>query len=151
MTYISPSFHNLELKFNVQILMLLNIMTIQRGIKVGKMFDLHWVQEGMPVLLFTPSIEPIISPNQPLPVHTTSTCTERETHRQLTIIADNMKLPTCGLVLVAMPITAQSGGNYCGTGWMDAVSRCAKPCPSGAPTDCMTGETCFAGTPVSTV
>jgi hypothetical protein len=32
---------------------------------------------------------------------------------------------------------------------MDAVSRCAMSCPTGAPSECIGGETCFAGTPVS--
>jgi hypothetical protein len=36
---------------------------------------------------------------------------------------------------------------YCGATWEDAVA-CQRPCPSGAPADCATGETCFANTPV---
>lgn len=52
-------------------------------------------------------------------------------------------------VLLSSSVTSQSNGNYCGTSWVDAVSRCAKNCPSGAPSECFNGETCFAGTPVS--
>ena len=44
---------------------------------------------------------------------------------------------------------AKANGNFCGTTWNDAVSRCARDCPSGAPSQCASGETCFAGTPVS--
>jgi len=40
-------------------------------------------------------------------------------------------------------------GNFCGTSWVDAVTTCQRPCPSGAPSDCGGGETCFANTPVS--
>jgi hypothetical protein len=54
-------------------------------------------------------------------------------------------------ILLMIPSSVRSQGNYCGTTWMDAVSRCAKSCPSGAPSDCFNGETCFAGTPVSAV
>jgi hypothetical protein len=56
---------------------------------------------------------------------------------------------TAVLLLVASStVRSQSNGNYCGSTWIDAVSRCAKPCPTGAPTECFGGETCFAGTPV---
>jgi hypothetical protein len=39
--------------------------------------------------------------------------------------------------------------SYCGTTWVDAVSLCMTPCPTGAPTECALGQTCFANTPVS--
>jgi hypothetical protein len=39
--------------------------------------------------------------------------------------------------------------SYCGTTWVDAVSLCMTPCPTGAPTECDLGQTCFANTPVS--
>eukprot|EP00804_Cyclotella_cryptica_P010623 CCRYP_005442-RB/>CCRYP_005442-RB protein AED:0.09 eAED:0.09 QI:133/0.93/0.88/1/0.87/0.82/17/1617/824 len=55
------------------------------------------------------------------------------------------------LVLMSSSVTSQSNGNYCGTSWIDAVSRCAKNCPSGAPSECFNGETCFAGTPCTEV
>ena len=42
-----------------------------------------------------------------------------------------------------------SDGYYCGATWVDAVSSCITPCPTGSPSDCAIGETCFAGTPVS--
>jgi hypothetical protein len=41
------------------------------------------------------------------------------------------------------------GTSYCGTTWVDAVSLCMTPCPTGAPTECDMGQTCFANTPVS--
>lgn len=57
---------------------------------------------------------------------------------------------TIALFFMASSASSQpANGNYCGSSWMDAVSRCAKSCPSGAPTECIGGETCFAGTPVS--
>lgn len=48
---------------------------------------------------------------------------------------------------VQVVVSAQ--GNFCGTSWVDAVTTCQRPCPSGAPSDCGGGETCFANTPVS--
>jgi len=43
---------------------------------------------------------------------------------------------------------AQSpNGNFCGESWVDAVAWCRRPCPTGAPTQCGDGETCFADTP----
>ena len=45
--------------------------------------------------------------------------------------------------------STSSTGNFCGTSWMDAVGKCSRPCPTGAPTQCGGGETCFANTPVS--
>ncbi|KAL3768546.1 hypothetical protein ACHAWO_011501 [Cyclotella atomus] len=52
------------------------------------------------------------------------------------------------LLLAASSVGSQpANGNYCGSTWMDAVSRCAMSCPTGAPSECIGGETCFAGTP----
>jgi len=42
-------------------------------------------------------------------------------------------------------------GAFCGTTWSNAISSCDRPCPSGAPSQCMEGEICFAGTPCSSV
>lgn len=53
------------------------------------------------------------------------------------------------LSFISSSVYAQSAGNYCGSSWLDAVSKCQQPCPSGAPSECAAGETCFAGTPVS--
>jgi len=49
----------------------------------------------------------------------------------------------------AFASVVQAQTNYCGTTWVDAVSLCINPCPTGAPTECAMGETCFANTPVS--
>ena len=49
----------------------------------------------------------------------------------------------------AFASVVQAQTNYCGTTWVDAVSLCINPCPTGAPTECALGETCFANTPVS--
>jgi len=48
--------------------------------------------------------------------------------------------------LAVLPSTSASE-NFCGSTWVDAVSSCARDCPTGAPSDCSAGETCFAGTP----
>ena len=49
----------------------------------------------------------------------------------------------------AVVVGSASDGYYCGATWVDAVSSCLTPCPTGSPSDCAIGETCFAGTPVS--
>ncbi len=52
--------------------------------------------------------------------------------------------------VAVVPVGGQGAGsgNYCGASWVDAVSSCLTPCPTGMPTDCAIGETCFADTPV---
>ena len=55
---------------------------------------------------------------------------------------------------IVVLVQAQAQGlvettSYCGTTWVDAVSLCMTPCPTGAPTECALGQTCFANTPVS--
>mmetsp|Transcript_18470 Transcript_18470/g.38287 ORF Transcript_18470/g.38287 Transcript_18470/m.38287 type:complete len:838 (+) Transcript_18470:89-2602(+) len=55
------------------------------------------------------------------------------------------------LSFISNSVYAQSAGNYCGSSWLDAVSKCQQPCPTGAPSECAPGETCFAGTPCTEV
>jgi hypothetical protein len=50
----------------------------------------------------------------------------------------------------SVAVNAQTvSGAFCGKTWSHAISSCNRPCPSGAPTQCLEGEICFAGTPCS--
>jgi len=51
------------------------------------------------------------------------------------------------LLVVVSRAAVVRAGNFCGTTWVDAVSSCARACPTGAPTGCGPGETCFANAP----
>ena len=53
------------------------------------------------------------------------------------------------LLLLSAVVSAAIEGAFCGQTWSLAISTCNRPCPSGAPSECFEGETCYAGTPCS--
>jgi hypothetical protein len=73
----------------------------------------------------------------------------QQLYKQATM--DRHPTTTLLLLLISSIITTHhlvSASNYCGTSWALAQT-CTRPCPSGAPSQCFNGETCYSGTSCS--